>query len=301
MNYSQQHSSGCKELPSKCYCDVDWIWKRSLISEKTNANRSGKWMLFPSRTTVDTIWEKITELLDDGFLGHVAKVSPVRDSTKAEDHLICIYTDNHENIDDVWRVLMSIRLLIPGQKYGVLNYKTDDATYSGDYCGTIVKRHRNQLVSKYTSPKIPFIGDKSGNNIDYNYNPQLRMNNVGVNYGKIIVREYISQLNSDNKPVDLTLTKKSSDNKKIKIVKYNKNEMSNQIVNDESDLSNVAENDNLNKWDLTCGIVDTKNETEVVIDPSLTRFNNREKEKKRKSINDDNNQFNSPMHDNDWF
>lgn len=67
--------------------------------------RAGKWMLFPEPTEVDDVWAVVARATANNELGIAAKVAPrVREApTKAR--LVCIYTADFADKDDVGRVL----------------------------------------------------------------------------------------------------------------------------------------------------------------------------------------------------
>ena len=91
--------------------------------------------------------------------------------------MICIYTNEHEDVADVFRVLVSMRE--NRLSLAAVHYKTDDATVSGVYAtssnnGDIPeKKHRNFRVSKYTSPKVESTGAAWMKGI------KLILNNIG--------------------------------------------------------------------------------------------------------------------------
>ncbi len=105
----------------------------------------GKWLIFVPRETVDEWWEAVRRLLEAGELGRAAKVSTMRPNPNAKDdpnkHVIVVYTDDHEAVDDVRRVRE--RLGAIGVTWRI-PYKTDEATRAGQYQ---VKGHHR--ISKY--------------------------------------------------------------------------------------------------------------------------------------------------------
>jgi hypothetical protein len=136
-------------------------------------------MLFTRSDEVDNAWLNVVDLLASGKLGGCAKVAPKK-NTKDDLHVICIYTDDHEDVEDVFTVLHSLRCsAIPCAAQRTLNYKTDDATNAGQYTSNSSAQragfdaaastsHKNQRVSKFTSPGFPGIR-----------NVRLVLNNVG--------------------------------------------------------------------------------------------------------------------------
>jgi hypothetical protein len=64
---------------------------------------TGKWMLFPEPECVDEIWAKIAIATANGELGIGAKVETRVQGKK--DRLVCVYTSDFRDKDDVARVL----------------------------------------------------------------------------------------------------------------------------------------------------------------------------------------------------
>ncbi len=106
--------------------------------------RGGKWLIFASRGAVDALWRKIRHAVEAGQLGSSAKVSTARRNLNATDpskHVICVYTYDSDDLEDVRRVRQALRQL------GVrrpIPYKTDEATEAGQY-----QLHGQQRISKY--------------------------------------------------------------------------------------------------------------------------------------------------------
>jgi len=91
---------------------------------------SGKWMMFVKTPDVDRVWAVIVHGVVSGRLGCTAKVGPKSSAHPCETHLICVYTDDFRDKDDVDRVLKELRRL--GFEAG-MSYKADVATYLGIY------------------------------------------------------------------------------------------------------------------------------------------------------------------------
>lgn len=69
-------------------------------------------MLFPNEREIDDVWQKVATHTANGDLGIAAKVEPkpsAGEGTKVE-RLICIYTYNFRDMDDVKRVLGKLRV-----------------------------------------------------------------------------------------------------------------------------------------------------------------------------------------------
>merc|ERR1711913_263068 len=101
------------------------------LGEKYNIT-VGKWMLFQTSDRVDTAWRRLVTALLGGTLGPVvgAKVSPLDDLDGDGRHVICIYTEDFLNKEQVMEAESCIR----GAKlFGQLMYKPDIFTYFGIY------------------------------------------------------------------------------------------------------------------------------------------------------------------------
>ena len=102
------------------------------LARETNCI-SGKWMLFPSPSDVNSAWSLVTHATVAGELGHAAKVAT--DDGTQNTRLICIYTPDFSDKGDIKRVLE--RLLAMGlcNKNGAIGegkaiyYKADAYTY----------------------------------------------------------------------------------------------------------------------------------------------------------------------------
>lgn len=95
-------------------------------------------MLFPKPEDVNGVWKLVAEAVTDGRLGDTAKVAPADPpdhfstaQKQQANHLICVYTKDFSDLDDVRRVLEElIELgLAPRAADGAIYYKTDAYTY----------------------------------------------------------------------------------------------------------------------------------------------------------------------------
>ncbi|KAK3320079.1 hypothetical protein B0T19DRAFT_280299 [Cercophora scortea] len=96
---------------------------------------SGKWMLFPQPGDVDAVWARVARATANNELGQMAKVA-TRTANSAEPRLICVYTKDYRDKEDVARVLRRLRelgLVRDGEKR--IYYKTDGWTNLGIYGG----------------------------------------------------------------------------------------------------------------------------------------------------------------------
>jgi len=88
----------------------------------------GKWMVFCGSKTVDANWTKIARAVAAGKLGYSAKVNPA--GTGSSHFVICVYTEDFSDANDLSRVRQSLRALGLRQR---LMYKPDAYTYLGIY------------------------------------------------------------------------------------------------------------------------------------------------------------------------
>jgi hypothetical protein len=110
---------------------------------RNTAGGGGKWLIRVSNARVDATWDTIRTETEAGRIGTGAKVStakPNRNGTPG-DHVICIYTADCLNIQDVQDVLGRIRM---AGISGKLFYKEDAATAAGLYA-------RHGVASLYVS------------------------------------------------------------------------------------------------------------------------------------------------------
>ncbi len=97
---------------------------------------SGKWMLFPSPDHVNSSWSLVATATANDELGIAAKVAAYDgDDDPSKARLICVYTENFEDKEDVKRVLERIYAMGLCNRNGAIAegkaiyYKTDAYTY----------------------------------------------------------------------------------------------------------------------------------------------------------------------------
>lgn len=127
-----------------------WVYASVVKSQghpqKFKQTKSGKWLVFSDIKDHDSIWQKIKRATQDGLLGVGAKAAtskPNPNAPSVDEKVICIYTYNWLDIDDVYRVEKTLR------KIGIeqtLYYKTDSDTIAGQY-----KINGSKNISKYVS------------------------------------------------------------------------------------------------------------------------------------------------------
>lgn len=91
-------------LPSKCDFEP-WVWATERAGEKlSDPKKVGKWLIFVPADEVDEVWARIDEAHSNALLGVDAKVSTRMVRNVEGTHVICVYTENWMDEDDVWRV-----------------------------------------------------------------------------------------------------------------------------------------------------------------------------------------------------
>ncbi|KAG4436396.1 hypothetical protein IFR05_008119 [Cadophora sp. M221] len=91
---------------------------------------TGKWMIFPSPCEVNEVWSVVAHATANNQLGISSKVAP-DDGDDRSARLICIYTNDFEDMNDVRRVLLKLKDLGLVQKSKGIYYKCDAYTYLG--------------------------------------------------------------------------------------------------------------------------------------------------------------------------
>lgn len=152
-----------EEIRPSTYTKEYWIWVRSPHGRSIPKNpvkrkslrtrqlmagklKSGKWLIFADLKSVDDIWKKIKEATEAGRLGTSAKVrsampDPTEPAEWRKSRVICVYTNDWTDREDVMRVREELRNLGITDK---IPYKADEDTLSGKYA---VSGHKR--IAKY--------------------------------------------------------------------------------------------------------------------------------------------------------
>ncbi|KAL3463026.1 hypothetical protein BJX64DRAFT_132220 [Aspergillus heterothallicus] len=99
------------------------------LAQETNVV-TGKWMLFITPDRIDSYWRAVVEGTMRGELGHAAKVATDSGDGQGRARLICLYTTDYRNRQDIKRVLMrlmELRLVRKGER--PIYYKCDVLTH----------------------------------------------------------------------------------------------------------------------------------------------------------------------------
>lgn len=133
--------------------ELELEWKRILKSgtkittdtlddlARRRNNRVGKWLVYCKTENVDAVWKDIAMATIRNELGILTKVA-TRDPERAV-HVICVYTKNYLDEEDVMRVREKLRQM--GHE-GRLYYKPDLWTYLNIYANNPWKLR----ASRYT-------------------------------------------------------------------------------------------------------------------------------------------------------
>lgn len=109
----------------------------------------GKWMLFPAPSDVDEVWTKVAGATLAGTLGIAAKVATAGDDDRSkESRLICVYTKDFSDKDDVKRVLRKLLDLQLARGGRGIFYKCDAYTYLDIMNGNEYKLRASMYNSK---------------------------------------------------------------------------------------------------------------------------------------------------------
>jgi hypothetical protein len=117
------------------YMDDFWLWvERQKGEYPESTERCGKWLLFVPVEEVDAKWATIKRATEDGLLGDSAKVATAVPNPRARPgyRVICVYTYDGDDEQDIWRVREALRDLSFTDK---LYWKADQATLAGQYSG----------------------------------------------------------------------------------------------------------------------------------------------------------------------
>jgi hypothetical protein len=125
--------------------EINWIdaWRRSGEYPK-HTSKGGKWLIFADIKKIDELWSKIKKATEEGKLGRHSKVATAKPSPLAidsETKVICVYTYDWTDEEDVRRVREELRKLGINKK---IPYKVDEDTCKGKYQ---IKGHKK--ISKY--------------------------------------------------------------------------------------------------------------------------------------------------------
>ncbi|SAL78867.1 putative phosphothreonine lyase domain-containing protein [Caballeronia telluris] len=108
----------------------NWHYKRSpSYNDSASTDATGKWCIFVSPTEVDEVWNKISGAIESNQL-LCAKVSTALRSMGRDGHVICVYTRDWADRQDLVRVRVVLQSLGFVQELG---YRRDIDTRNRIY------------------------------------------------------------------------------------------------------------------------------------------------------------------------
>jgi hypothetical protein len=120
-------------LPSQI-TNVYWLYAERKVGNYPAATENcGKWLLFSPIAEIDAAWKVIKTATENGVLGSSSKVATAKPNPNATDNdtkVICVYTYDCFDMEDVMRIREELRNLGFRSK---IPYKTDKATISQQY------------------------------------------------------------------------------------------------------------------------------------------------------------------------
>ena len=125
--------------------DEYWLFaERKQGMYPPHSKSGGKWLIFVPFERIDQVWSKIRLATEAGRLGEMSKVATAKDNSNATNSsakVICVYTYDWTDEEDVMRIRQELRQLGITRK---IPYKADEDTESGKYANQGTKR-----ISKY--------------------------------------------------------------------------------------------------------------------------------------------------------
>ncbi|OQO01143.1 hypothetical protein B0A48_13386 [Cryoendolithus antarcticus] len=118
------------QITRKLGPDKDVLERRLLQASVTFGETSGKWMLFPGPSELPRVWRCIAEATAGGELGPTSKVGTWEPGNDKKGTLVCVYTYDFTDLEDVRRVLDKlVNLGLATPKLKTIYYKCDAYTY----------------------------------------------------------------------------------------------------------------------------------------------------------------------------
>jgi hypothetical protein len=130
--------------PSEVMCTY-WLHAERKSGTYPEATENcGKWLVFVPALQIDEVWANIKLATEEGRLGSSAKVATARpnpNATNPDTKVICVYTYDWTDEEDVRQIRQELRQLGITSK---IPYKADEDTYAGKYA---IQGHKR--ISKY--------------------------------------------------------------------------------------------------------------------------------------------------------
>ena len=123
-----------EELLPSMVKDEYWLFAHRKEGEyPSRTKNSGKWLIFVHERKVDEIWEIIKNATEKGKLGSSSKVATAKPNPNAfhpRIKVICVYTYDWTDEDDVMRIRRELRDL---GFHKLMSYKSDEDTRADLY------------------------------------------------------------------------------------------------------------------------------------------------------------------------
>lgn len=188
INYGIQHVQETailttdKRIPTLTH-DDNWVYSEREVELnhpqkfRTSNGKNGKWLIFVDVSELDSTWEKVENATKAGILGPNSKAATSKSNPNAiteKEKVICVYTYNWLDTEDVFRVEKALRSIGITQ---TLYYKADSDTALGNY-----KKHGNTGISKYISKGSENYEKYSLEALSgVGYSKIQTLNNIGIN------------------------------------------------------------------------------------------------------------------------
>lgn len=122
-----------EHLPSQV-TEIPWLYIKRRCGDYPPATpRSGKWLIPLRLEKLDEIWPLVKQATEEGELGQASMAAtgkPSPRAAKSGEKVICVFTYDWTNSEDVRRVRKALRDLGISKK---VKYKADEDTRAGRY------------------------------------------------------------------------------------------------------------------------------------------------------------------------
>jgi Domain of unknown function (DUF1917) len=106
----QMDEFGDTRLPSQITTGDGWLFVYQKLGDYPRLAR-GKWLVHTTRERIDNLWQIIALATEEGYLGSFSKVSTagLQDTAKTGVHVICMYTYDSNDREDIMRIRAALR------------------------------------------------------------------------------------------------------------------------------------------------------------------------------------------------
>ncbi len=132
MIYAKRQSMTQYALSAMDPTEVDeiyWMWALCRERDAEHKNQdTGKWLVFVDPCRINSTWVAIKKATEEGRLGFGSKCATKLSFSKkggGKQYVICVYTKDYKDMEDITRVREELRAMAIG---GKIPYKTDDMT-----------------------------------------------------------------------------------------------------------------------------------------------------------------------------